>query len=57
VPTLLTQRLAAPDATQAFPHPPSAVSWRPDRLDLFVVSAGGDLWHFWVVDENQPQSG
>lgn len=55
--TLVMQPLAAPNASQKFIHLPSVASWSPDRLDLFVVSADGELWHWWVSDENQPQSG
>lgn len=54
--TLLVPLLGAANANQPFPHEPSVVSWQPDRLDLFAVSSGGDLWHFWANDESQPQS-
>jgi hypothetical protein len=55
-PTLVMQPLGAANASQAFPHPPSAVSWAPDRLDLFAVNSAGELWHYWADDEDQPQS-
>src|ERR1700729_2605361 len=54
-PTLVMQPLGAANASQAFAHPPSAVSWAPGRLDLFAVSSAGELWHYWADDENQPQ--
>ena len=56
--TLVLQPLAAPGAGQKFIYLPSAVSWdHGARLDLFAVSADGELWHWWVEDESQPESG
>lgn len=48
------QQIAATGDGETFCHQPSAVSWAPDRLDVFAVSDRGDLWHFWAIGEQQP---
>jgi hypothetical protein len=29
------------------PSPPSAVSWAPDRLDVFAAGGAGEVFHYW----------
>jgi hypothetical protein len=53
---LQLQPISAKGDDQPFSHQPSAVSGAPDRLDVFAVSDGGDLWHFWAEGEQQPPS-
>jgi hypothetical protein len=48
------RRLAASGDDLLFPHQPSAVSWAPDRLDVFAVTAHGDLWHFTAAGQDEP---
>ena len=54
--TLVFRAVEADGADRQFTHLPSAVSWAPDRLDVFAVDAAGDLWHFWSVGEDQPSA-
>jgi hypothetical protein len=49
-------QVSAPGDDQVFSQQPSAVSWAPDRLDVFAVNEHGDLWHFWAVGTEQPPS-
>ena len=37
-------------ARRAFNSPPAAVSWAPNRLDIFGLGVANDMFHNWSSD-------